>query len=660
MKRQSKSILSTLLCAALLTGLLSGCVGGVAPAETPPAATEAPGPAPETEGPDLSTEEPTPEPDPLEAVLGVWELWSSELDGAETLASEGVERVFLRFRDDGTADYICASPYFDPEVHSGLPVSLTPEGLTLETDPDMGATDFLVVAVSDAELALSYTVNYPDGVRAGGMQLFRRSDEEALAAAPRPLTETEIAEINENWNRSEYGFFLSSYARPEEIDWYEVLYNGGGIAIEPDDEILKAYASEVGHECELDLEVIPGDALRAFVLEKTGTPYAEARKPIRHWTYLDDLDLYCREHGDTNAENIRFSSGWREGDQLVLNFCRSDWSNHREERWFRARVRVLPDGSWQYISVTPEDARDPVELVSIVYSAEQPEADYVLEQPELPSDEPGAWRWALLTAKADGVNLRLDRFVAGNGTEDALATGMGAPSLNTPLGAYTLNAGETVAVNVVAAWNPVMRASAAWRGLWGDYWFGEDNALHLDDAAPDACPRWIMGHDLDGEGRGTAIWSEEDLANFLDVGGGSYDEWLYYDDAGCALAALRFRDYRALEIERVDYGCRVFLDYEFVDAAWDGVDGVWPGFSNWVLLMEKYNAEDYDWSPLPEGWFADGGLGDYVLRVEQLEGEQILTLRQFNNGDGALGFLLGVGDEVREFSFRRAVGTLGD
>lgn len=654
MKRQTKTILTALLCAALLPGLLSGCVG-VAPAQTDPPETDAP--APDTDAPVPPTEE--PEPDPLEAVLGVWELWSSELDGAETLASESVERVFLRFRGDGTADYICASPYFDPEVHSGLPVSLTPEGLTLKTDPDMGATDFLVVAVSDAELALSYTVNYPDGVRAGGMQLFCRSDEEALAAAPRPLTETEIAEINENWNRSEYGFFLNSYARPEEIDWYEVLYNGGGIAIEPDDEILKAYASEVGHECELDLEVIPGDALRAFVLEKTGTPYAEARKPIWHWTYLDELDLYCREHGDTNAELIQLSSGWREGDQLVLNFCRSDWSNHREERWFRARVRVLPDGIWQYISVTPEDARDALELVSIVYSAEQPEADHVLEQPRLPSDEPGAWRWALLTARQDGVRLRLDRFVAGNGAEDALATGMGAPSLNTPLGEYTLEAGETVAVNVIPAWNPVMRASAAWHGLWGAYWFGEDNALHLDDEAPDACPRWIMGHDLPGEGRGAEPWSEEDLANFLDVGGGSYDAWLYSDEDGRAAAALHFCDYRSLEIERVDYGCRIFLTYEYLDVEWDGSDGIGPDFSPWILLMEKYS-EDYDWSALPEGWFADGRLGDYILRIEQREGEQILTLRQLNNGEGALGFLLGVGDGVREFSFRRAVGTLGD
>ena len=663
MKRQIKTALSAMLGAALLLALLSGCVGGVAPAQTAPPETAQPAPEPDapTGAPDKDPEN-APDAEGLEALLGIWELWSSEIDGAETLASEGVERVFLCFRTDSsanyTADYICASPYFDLEVHSGLPVRVTPEGITLETDPEMGAMDFLVVAVDQTQLELSYTVNYPDGVRAGGMQIFRRSDEAALAAAPRPLTEAELAEINESWNRMEYGFFLSSYSRPEEIDWHEVLYNGGGIGIEPDEAILEAYTSEVGHARELDLELIPGEALRAFVLEKTGTPYGAARKPLL-WTYLDELDLYCREHGDTNAENIQFSSGWREGDVLVLNYLRSDWQHYRGERWFRARVRVLDDGSWQYISVTPDEARDAVELVTIDYLDEQPEADYVLEQPQLDSDEPEAWRWALLTASRDGVRLSLDRFVAGNGAESALATGMGAPSLNTPLGTYTLNSGETLAVNVLPAWNPVMRLSAAWNGLWGAYWFGEDRALHLDEEAPEDCQRWIMGHDLNGEGRGTAISSEEDLSNFLDAGGGAYDAWLYYDEDGCALATLNFCDYRSLVIDRADFGCRIFLNYAFEDAEWNGVDGVWPGYSGWVLKMEKYNEED-DWSALPEGWFSSGWLGDYLVRVEQLEGEQILSLRQYNNGEGALGLLLGVGDRVWEFSFRRAVGTLGD
>lgn len=644
-----------LVLALLLSLALTAC-GDVGPAATaapratlPPAPreTEAPAPAP------VDTPAPTETPVPTEAPMtllqraeGCWMLYSSEVDGDFHLAEADDSRTFLRFQPDGTVDYLYASPWSEPEYVLGTPVEETDAGLTFTLSVWDEPLTFLVSEVSEEELVADVLIRYDGDILADSHQRYRPSDSQAMDDAPRPLSEEELYALNrEDFTRS---FFYCTYSRPEEIDWHEVLYDGGGLTILPTEAILADYEAETGWPVELDLEVIPAEDLREFVQRTTGTDYLDARKPLLHrWVYLEREDVYCWEHGDTNGQSIEFTGGWREGDDLWLSFSRGDWQTYRSERWFLAHVRGTEAG-WQYLSVTPEAARRPAELLTVEYFDVRPAADHTLPVESVGIEEPYAWRWALLTAQRDGVTVRLDRCAPRTGGEDALATGMGAPALNDRLGDYILNKGETVAAQVCVAWNPTMRVSAAWNGLWGDHWFGEDNALHLDDGG--YRPRWVMGHDLNGEGRGTEPWSEEDLVSFL-AEPGAYDAWLWYNAAGEAAAALRFSGYRSLDVLTPDQSAQVFLDYDRTEAeSYEAPD---------LLRMEKYDP-DADWSMLPEGFFTGGDLGTYRIEYEQLEGEQVLTLTLAEGRHGALGYLLGAPKTETSFTFHRFIGTVYD
>ena len=56
--------------------------------------------------------------------------------------------------------------------------------------------------------------------------------------------------------------------------------------------------------------------------------------------------------------------------------------------------------------------------------------------------------------------------------------------------------------------------------------------------------------------------------------------------------------------------------------------------------------------------FGGGGTGDYLVSAIQLDGEQILTLDQANNGEGILGYIFpGAGEFDHSFELYRYVGV---
>ncbi len=130
-------------------------------------------------------------------------------------------------------------------------------------------------------------------------------------AYPRELNRQELQDFTA-WMSAEdnYGFLLSEYERPEDIDLSEVFYTGAGLEVISLSEqetaaYLKANAQE---ELYTDTTRLSAEQVQAFVLEKTGVSYENMTIPLS-WTYLADYDIYVSEHGDTNYTNYTCVSG---------------------------------------------------------------------------------------------------------------------------------------------------------------------------------------------------------------------------------------------------------------------------------------------------------------------------------------------------------------
>lgn len=116
--------------------------------------------------------------------------------------------------------------------------------------------------------------------------------------------------INEGDNWGNYGFLLSVYDAPAEINLDNLFYNGAGIADTPmSEEEKKEYLAVTGQEeIYTDITRIEAAELDAFLLEKTGLSYMEMKYPLS-WVYLKKYDIYCMEHGDTNYQTFTCVSG---------------------------------------------------------------------------------------------------------------------------------------------------------------------------------------------------------------------------------------------------------------------------------------------------------------------------------------------------------------
>lgn len=616
------NVLCCLLAALLILGLLAGCTSSETapePVSTPSIVPDEPSPAPEQpseptepEAPEEPAEPEEPQPEQvldIEALAGLW------------FAQSGNEPdAWLRLRTDGTADY---TPFDAPEQAF----------LLMETDQTDGTISFrgadCAFEIFEAdEKQLSLRLLPDDGEERN--LLMTRIVVDRGDFLGRPMTEDELDALTDSLSYEENGFFLSTYVRPEEIDWHEVCYNGAGIAKTLTEEDYARYTEELG-ELFGDVEVIAPADLERFVREKTGTSYAAARNPL-NWEFDSDGN-YIREHGDTNLQGIRFTEGYVDGYEYQLYYNCADWKNWIWDRPFVMRARIQ-DGNWIYRSNYPADAPEPMTLLRIDYVQTREEAeqrtDTLYETQPLPSDEPYGWCWAVITAQTDQVRYVVDRAASDDCDEfelripgECLASGV-------------LDQGESFAIYVNQPWHPELRVMATLGERWGEFFFGEDNWLHLADDEP----RWVTGRDLNGEGRGCYPENETNLARFLCDG-----NWAILDEnTGEVLGALRFRDYRTLDIMTKEHTYEIFLTYErrYADD-WEAPD---------VICMEKYSYSDSDWSVLSD-WTGDDFLGEYQWSAGQYDGEQILYLNQ--SADGVLDLLLGV--EGPNFSFHRYRGT---
>lgn len=130
------------------------------------------------------------------------------------------------------------------------------------------------------------------------------------------------AYLNED---SSYGFLLSSYDIPEEIDLNQVFYSGAGFKQE---ELTEK-------EKELLLDRIPQKEIRTPVVklkkeqaeellsQKAGISYDESRHPLDQedgWAYINRYGTWYALRGDTNRQYINCSDAWQQGDLYIIHY----------------------------------------------------------------------------------------------------------------------------------------------------------------------------------------------------------------------------------------------------------------------------------------------------------------------------------------------------
>ncbi len=142
------------------------------------------------------------------------------------------------------------------------------------------------------------------------------------AAAEETLSEAQLKGLEKKLNDvGYYGFLLSFYGDPRDINWHEVFYDGAGYDRGyPTHEVERAYLKATGdEEIFTDLTVLSGKVLEKYVKETTGYEYSEMRYPL-DWVYLKDFDLYVFQHGDTNRTQFEVVDGYKQNGVFVITY----------------------------------------------------------------------------------------------------------------------------------------------------------------------------------------------------------------------------------------------------------------------------------------------------------------------------------------------------
>lgn len=173
-----------------------------------------------------------------------------------------------------------------------------------------------------------------------------------------PLTGDELAFFNEQFFNTVDGdglnmhnqFLCCLYEQPEDIDLFELFYNGAG-----DDRTAPEGVDREAVNAALDMEnqVCPATLLTtaqmdAVLAANTGLTLEDMNQVgFDHFRYLPDFDLYYHFHGDTNYRgNVMISTGTRSGNEVSLYYEDGFYG----DGWKCVTLEETADGSWQFRS----------------------------------------------------------------------------------------------------------------------------------------------------------------------------------------------------------------------------------------------------------------------------------------------------------------------
>lgn len=209
-----------------------------------------------------------------------------------------------------------------------------------ESRQTRSAALFIVLALAAGICAVTFT-----GVRGGD--------------DARTLTADELAWFNQDFfNQGDTPcmpnqFLTCLYDTPEDVDLFQLFYNGTGAPESVDESERLEAAEAIGGDPGTDLiKVSAADADR--VLETyTGLTLSRTKETgLDQFTYLERTDAYYHFHGDTNAVTVTFSVGERRGDTVRLYYDAygSFLGDQLADSWACVTLKDRGDGQYWFVS----------------------------------------------------------------------------------------------------------------------------------------------------------------------------------------------------------------------------------------------------------------------------------------------------------------------
>lgn len=169
----------------------------------------------------------------------------------------------------------------------------------------------------------------------------------------RQLAIDEVQEFEDYLNRIDnYGFMLSMYESPSEVDLEQVLYVGAGMEMPQMSEAeCQAYLKTTGmEEIYTDVTHLTTAQIESFLQEKLGVSLQDMESEFS-WTYVPEYDSYYHQAGDTNWMSWDCVSGREtaEGTYVLKVDCPYDYAYDCE-----VTLKEAGDG-YQFISNQPRE-----------------------------------------------------------------------------------------------------------------------------------------------------------------------------------------------------------------------------------------------------------------------------------------------------------------
>ncbi len=152
--------------------------------------------------------------------------------------------------------------------------------------------------------------------------------EETAAAEPVELSDDEMQFFTDFIRQYDnYGFLLSEYDAPKDVNLEEVLYTGAGFAEPiPKNEVPAYLAATQQDEIYGDCIKLPKKDIDEFLQDKLGIGFEDINMSL-NWIYLSEFDSYYHEAGDSNYVPFSCTGGSKSGDTYTLRFISdADWT----------------------------------------------------------------------------------------------------------------------------------------------------------------------------------------------------------------------------------------------------------------------------------------------------------------------------------------------
>ena len=135
-----------------------------------------------------------------------------------------------------------------------------------------------------------------------------------------------LAELEAYLNEeSSYGFLLSSYEQPQEIDLNQVFYAGAGFEQKGITEKERKLLLERMPVKEITMPVnkVREEDVEALLKQKTGLSHEEFLHPLgdlEEWAHIGRYNSWYTLNAETNRKQILCTDAWEQGDQVIVHY----------------------------------------------------------------------------------------------------------------------------------------------------------------------------------------------------------------------------------------------------------------------------------------------------------------------------------------------------